>query len=295
MSTLLLLGTEQHSTAANLAQQVERFQRQLVKSGYVSQSGTESMTDLNGTHCGGVGFSALWANPQSTYIVSGMPEMPGQTPNSNPPSRWRLRQDEAVVIIGVTPPPVAYFSFYLTMLRGSLSTAPILWVSDGDPISNMTVRTAGSTPYDRPFALVITGNRRTQAEVDKMLDAAGMDSATNNVTSPPAIFRLGLDAGSDEFFLATLTTVPPPGFEEALDKYRADPSLQIFRVRPKSDSAEETKPVASEGGAASEAGHVIQNPKKEEGHERKNFSLRNYVDSVAADTVRARSTSGPGR
>jgi len=163
MSTVLPLVAAQPSPAANLSEQVARFERQLVKSGYVWQLGTESVTDLNKSYCNGLVYSAMWPNPQAPTIVTGMPEVPGQAPNTNPGATWRLRQDEAVVIIGVTPPPLAYFSFDLTMLRGSLSTGPLLWVSVGDPISNRTVRTTGSTPYDRPFALVITGNRRTQA------------------------------------------------------------------------------------------------------------------------------------
>lgn len=247
VSTVLLLVAPQRSPAGNpceqVAQQVARFQRQLAESGYVWQSGTESVTDLNQSYCEGAIFSAMWPNPQAPTIVTGMPEVPGQAPNTNPGATWRLRQDEAVVMIGVTPPPLAYFSFDLTMMRGSLSTGPLLWVSVGDPISNRTVRTTGSTPYDRPFALVLTGNRRTQAEVNKMLAAAGLGGATNNVTIPPAMFRLGLDAGSDEFFLGTRTAVPEPGFEEARDDYLGAPPLCAFRVRPKSRSADESQPV----------------------------------------------------
>ena len=243
MSTVLPLVAAQPSPAANLSEQVARFERQLVKSGYVWQLGTESVTDLNKSYCNGLVYSAMWPNPQAPTIVTGMPEVPGQAPNTNPGATWRLRQDEAVVIIGVTPPPLAYFSFDLTMLRGSLSTGPLLWVSVGDPISNRTVRTTGSTPYDRPFALVITGNRRTQAEVNKMLAAVGLGGATNDVPIPLAMFRLGLDEGSDQFFLGTRTAVPKPGFEQARDDYLAAPPLRVFRVRPKSSSKDESQPV----------------------------------------------------
>ncbi|MGW6393024.1 hypothetical protein ACWFR1_21515 [Streptomyces sp. NPDC055103] len=231
------------SPSTDTDRQVERFKHQLARSGYVSQSGTEAVFDLNKRYCEGAVFSAMWPNPQSPYIVTGMPEVPGQAPNTNPPATWRLRQDEAIVLIGTTPPPEEYFSFDLTMLKGSLPTGPLLWTSVGDPINNRTVRTQGRTPYDRPFALVITGNGRTRAEVNRMLDASGLARATNNMTIPPAMYRLGLDQDADQFLLGMRTAVAEPGFEKALDDYRATPPLQVFRVRPQSNSGDETAPV----------------------------------------------------
>ncbi|MFF4641106.1 hypothetical protein [Streptomyces sp. NPDC001389] len=222
---------------------MERFKHQLAESGYVSQSGTEGVFDLNRRFCEGAVFSAMWPNPQSPYIVSGLPEVPGQAPNTNPPATWRLRQDEAVVMIGTTPPPEEYFSFDLTRLKGSLPTGPLVWTSVGDPVNNATVRTQGPTPYSRSFALVITGNARTRGEVNKMLEASGLGGATNNLTIPPAMYRLGLDQKADQFLLGMRTAVAEPGFEKALDDYRATPPLQIMRVRPQSSSGDERKPV----------------------------------------------------
>jgi hypothetical protein len=243
ISSVLPLVALQRSPAANLTDQLARFQSQLEKFAYVSQTGTEEAVDLNEWYCAGSLFSAIWANPQAPYITTRLPEVAGQAPNSNPPATWRLREDEAVVLIGLTPPPLAYFSFDFTMMKGFLTDGPLLWVSVGDPVNNMTVRTTGATPYDRPFALVITGHRRTEAEVNKMLATAGLGGAINNVTIPPAMFRLGLDEGSDEFFFGTRTAVPEPGFEQARDEYLAAPPLWAFRVRPKNNSADETQPV----------------------------------------------------
>ncbi|MEV0985472.1 hypothetical protein [Streptomyces sp. NPDC049949] len=220
-----------------------QFKRRLANSGYASQPGTEAVFDLNRRYCEGAVFSAMWPNPQSPYLVTGMPEVPGQAPNTNPPATWRLRQDEAIVMIGVTPPPEEYFSFDLTTVRGSLQTGPVVWTSVGDPVNNKTVRTTGPTPYGQPFALVVTGNQRTRAEVNEMLAASGLGGGTNGMTIPPAMFRLGLDEGSDEFLLGVRTIAPEPGFEKALDDYRAAPPLKVFRVRPGSGSADETKPV----------------------------------------------------
>ncbi|WP_354645250.1 hypothetical protein [Kitasatospora camelliae] len=236
-------GHGHDSPPADTGRQVERFKHQLARSGYVSQSGTEAVFDLNRRYCEGAVFSGMWPNPQSPYIVTSMPEVPGQAPNTNPPVTWRLRQDEAIVLIGATPPPEEYFSFDLTNVKGSLHTGPVVWTSVGDPVNNKTVHTTGPGPYNRPFALVITGNGRTRSEVNRMLHASGLGGATNNMTIPPAMYRLGLDQDADQFLLGIRTIVAEPGFEQALDHYRAAPPLQVLRVRPQSSSGDDTAPV----------------------------------------------------
>ncbi|MFF4582718.1 hypothetical protein ACFY15_30710 [Streptomyces sp. NPDC001373] len=231
------------SPPADTGRQVQRFKDQLARSGFVSQSGSAAVFDLNRRYCEGALFSGLWPNLQSPYIVTNMPEVPGQAPNTNPPVTWRLRQDEAVVLIGTTPPPEEYFSFDLTNVKGSLHTGPVLWTAVGDPVNNKTVRTAGPSPFNRPFALVITGNGRTRSEVGKMLRASGLGDATSNMTIPPAMYRLGLGKGADQFLLGMRTVAPAPGYEKALEAYRAAPPFQVLRVRPQSDSGNQTKPV----------------------------------------------------
>ncbi|WP_251513262.1 hypothetical protein [Actinacidiphila bryophytorum] len=233
----------EYSPQGDTGGQVARFKQQLAKADYVWQSGTEGVFDLNAKYCDGSLFSGLWPNPQSPYILSGLPEVPGQAPDTNPEKSWRLRQDEAVVLMGTTPPPVEYFGFDLTTLKGSLHTGPIVWTSVGDAVNNKTVRTAGATPFGRQFALVITGNRRTRAEVNQMLAASGLGRATNNMTVSPALYRLGLDKRSDQFVFGLRTSVAKPGFDKALDEYRAVPPLQVFRVRPEGESADQTTPV----------------------------------------------------
>ncbi|MFF9140206.1 LysM peptidoglycan-binding domain-containing protein [Streptomyces albogriseolus] len=248
----IFAGTAVHAPASPTARaatpgradpHVTRFQRQVARSGYVSQSGSEAVFDMSRRYCEGALFSGMWPNPQSPYIVTNLPEVPGQTANTNPPVTWRMREDEAVVLIGTTPPPEAYFSFDLSMVRGSLHTGPVLWPSVGDPVNRGTVKTAGSTPFGQPFALVITGHERTRAEVHEMLAASGLSGAINDATVPPAMFRLGLGEDADQFLLGIRTAAPEPGFEKALDDYRAAPPLQILRVRPKGASADQTKPV----------------------------------------------------
>jgi len=241
-ATLVTASGDAFAGNVDTSDEVARFMQQLDESGYVWQSGSEDILDGNQRYCEGAIFSAMWANPQSRYVISKLPA-PGQPPNSPLPLTWRLREDEAVVLIGRTPPPVAYFSFELWKVKGSWDSGPLLIISVGDPINVGTMRTTGPTAFDRPFAIVLTGHRRTQAEVNRMLAASGLGGATNNIPIPRAMFRLGLDQDSDEFLLPSRTAVPETGYEQALKNYLDNPPVQVFRVRPTGNSKDETKPV----------------------------------------------------
>jgi hypothetical protein len=248
----------QQSSAAAPAKEIARFQAELAKAGYVVQEGQVGIYDFDLAYCSNVVWTADWPNPRSPYISAAMPPVPGQPVPNSGPNEYRLREDEAVVAIGMTPPPVAYFSFNMHMFRGSLINSvgpPLLWIPVGDPINNGSVRTAGPTPYNQPFAAVFTGHRRTQAEVHQMLRNAGLQQAINDQALPPALFRLGLDPGpdpqnrrTDAFAFAMRTAVAEN--QQALDEYLAGFSnavaqrpIRMFRVRPLASGHDQIAPV----------------------------------------------------
>ncbi len=219
--------------------EVSRFRWAARRAGFVVQEGLPVKTNLNDLYCDGSMWAPLYPNPNSPYISSVLPHVPGQADPVASKGSFRLREDEAVVVIGVTPPRMAYFSFNFHMLRGSLSTEigpPILWIPVADPVSSLTLRKHGPTPFHQPFAVVATGHRKTLALVYQMLHAAGLGAVTNDQVISPSLFRLGLDSGSDEFIFAMRTAVPANqvefnGYLDALSK-----EVRIFRVRPKSVS-----------------------------------------------------------
>ncbi|MFJ9119611.1 hypothetical protein ACIRJO_29225 [Streptomyces sp. NPDC102394] len=155
---------------------------------------------------------------------------------------WRMREDEAVVLVGTTPPSASYVSFDLTMVKGSLHTGPVVWPAVGDPVDSATIHTNGSDPYNRPFALVITGHERTRAKVHEMLAASAPGGAISDLTIPPALFHLGIGKDADQLPLGIRINAPKPGFEKAVDTYRATPPLSLLRVPPKRPSGDPTKP-----------------------------------------------------
>jgi hypothetical protein len=235
------------SSPHGIDDQVSRFKTEATSLGYVVQDGLPVKTNLNDLYCDGSMWAPLYPNPNSPYISAVLPLVPGQADPVASNGSFRLREDEAVVIIGETPPPMAYFSFNFHMLRGSLSVAigpPILWIPVVDPVSSLTLQKTGSTPFNQPFAVVGTGHGKTLDQVHQMLRAAGLGSMTNDQIISPSLFRLGLDGGSDEFIFAMRTAVPEnrDEFNSYMDALRQE--VRILRVRPKSASEDDqVKPV----------------------------------------------------
>ncbi len=222
--------------------EVIRFQEEATRSGFVVQEGLPVKTNLNDLYCGGNMWAPLYPNPNSPYISAVLPRVPGQADPQASNGSFRLREDEAIVVIGVTPPEMAYFNFNFHMLSGSLDVKigpPILWIPVADPISSLSMRKIRPSPYNKPFAIVGTGHRKTLELVHHMLRASGLGAVTNDQVISPSLFTLGLDGGSDEFIFALRTAVPADQdeFNNYLDSLRKE--VRIFRVRPKSASEED--------------------------------------------------------
>ena len=219
--------------------EVLRFRNEAAKAGFVVQAGLPVITNLNDLYCDYKMWAPLYPNPNAPYFSAVLPHVPGQADPVASKGSFRLREDEAIVVIGVTPPPMAYFSLNFHMLRGSLDSntgPPILWIPVADPVSSLTLEKIGPTPFNQPFAVVATGHRKTQALVHQMLRAAGLGALTNDQIIAPSLFQLGLGAKSDEFIFAMRTAIPSNSdeFNRYMSALRED--VRIFRVRPKSDS-----------------------------------------------------------
>lgn len=234
------------SAEAGVEGQVAAFKTAASVAGYVVQDGLPVKTNLNDLYCKGAMWAPLYPNPNSPYVSAMLPPVPGQADSVASNGSFRLRADEAVVVIGATPPPMAYFSFNFHMLRGSLSAEigpPILWIPVVDPVSSLTLQTTSSTPFSQPFAVVATGNRQTQDRVHQLLSTAGLGSMTNDQVISPSLFKLGLDKGSDEFIFAMRAAVPDnrDEFNSYMDALRTN--VRILRVRPKSSGDDQVRPV----------------------------------------------------
>jgi hypothetical protein len=199
---------------------------------------------------------STWYNNVQPYLSIILPgyfwdaDHPWEKARRAMPVNYLLRQDEAILIVGSTPPPMAYYSFQ-TMLfaRYNLATnnydpatggffapygATVAYL--GDTVNSLTVRTTGSTPYNRPMAFISTGNRQTQERLRAALRAAGYaDAVINTETLPPSLVRFGYETGDQ--FMFTMRMAIAAGGDQAFNDFekavQAGSVMQVFRVRPK--------------------------------------------------------------
>jgi hypothetical protein len=227
---------------------VVKFQHALDKAGFDYQEGTvEYMDWVQGT-CEGKLLDTAFNNPApNAYATITLPAHPGV---GKPLADWlwQLDKNDAVILIGQTPPAAAYFS-YQTIL-GVLPVSP--WPpppdyviqrvapSVGDAINIGTIHTTGPDRVERPLVIIITGHRRTEQAVRKALLAAGYPAAVINVEAiAPALGPLGTGGEGSWFYYAHRVSVPA-NQSEVIDYLQNIGKLdRVFRVTPNDQLAEQ--------------------------------------------------------
>ena len=197
---------------------------------------------------------SAWYNNVQPYLAALLPRDWETQPSERVlPPAYFLRQDEAILVVGATPPPMAYFSFQ-TFLLARYNPKTVNYASPGnffapyealfsylgDTVNSLTIRTTGPSAFNRPMALISTGSRTTREGLRAALLAAGYEaSIINTETLPSSLIRFGY--GSADQFLFLMRTALAVGGNAVIDKYKNDvltgKVMQVFRVRPKVQSA----------------------------------------------------------
>ncbi len=146
---------------------------------------------------------------------------------------WQLREDEAIVLIGQTPPAAAYFS-YQSFVAVPPGAPGRIGVPVGDTINIGTIHTIGPDRVNRPIVIIIIGHRETERRVRETLHQAGYPDAVINVeTISPVIAPLGISRdGKQASWLGFVHRVAVPEDRAALEEYIKDPPYRVFRVTP---------------------------------------------------------------
>jgi hypothetical protein len=175
---------------------------------------------------------------------------------------WRLRQDEALVFLGQTPPSAAYFSFrsYLFSRPGWFRRRE-LFASLGDALNLQVIATAGTpdgatgNPFAQETVVISTADRRLDAVLRELLPSSGAPEAIINTdVIPPELVRMGLVKKNDDFamlFRVALFADPAAG-----ERYMRTPPATILRVTPPTPTAIEpfpAKPLRPHGTHTSES------------------------------------------
>ena len=263
------------------------FEQRMAESCYV-QEGRFEFLDTIALASQGKLISCFGNNAGSGYLVPMLPPAPNQHPApaaqmgnfswpaeepsplydpqgdnepANPyfsPVGWtyKLRQDEAVVLIGKLPPACKYFSFINYVFASSVDDSkeykersffkygsadsgfyhPI-FASLGAPVNMNNIGYAdGETPFGSSFVYIASGNQTTAETVRHALIEAGVDERAINIAPFYAdTLRMGLEKGADVFNILMRTSQPED--RAAYDRWIAalPEEMSVYRITPKAE------------------------------------------------------------
>jgi hypothetical protein len=170
-----------------------------------------------------------------------------------------MRQDEAIVLIGQTPPNVRYFSFqswvqlsppFVVDPDHVLANRSLIGSAFGDTVNNLTINTIGSDPYNRPIVYIITANKQTEQRVRKVVVNAGFPQAIINVEHLSTVIApLGIGPEGSIIIMSMRNAVPTDqsAFEEyvrpSIDDDPLNGPFRVFRITPSQELAPDAYPV----------------------------------------------------
>lgn len=228
MSTVSLLAPCAFSKQAGEDPRLAGFHNALSRDGFDVTLGLASFADLTEQWCSGKIKNADYANNEP-YVQVSVPNSAGQLSTD-----FQLRPDEAIVLIGLTPPPARYFSY-----------GPYLWsrvypdgtrypfATLGDAVNNATVNTIGPTPFGAPVVLIFTPDKTTETRIRAALRRVGYPAAIiNTVVFPASMLKLGQDQTADQLKIVlrnAMWDVREAGLRYILGIAK---NLHVFRVTP---------------------------------------------------------------
>lgn len=258
---------------------IKYFVKLLEERGFIVQKGNLSYIDLLKLASEGK-IDTTFANntgvPYATYLLPPAPDQepsPGQRPpkdydpddpHNYPPNIeyvapgvfYKLRPDEAIVLIGQTPPLATYFSFrsYVGFVQNkpekdycdALTTGNrctgfyhFIGGSMGDQISNNSIWT-DSTPYGTPgnpfdssAIIITTADKGINKQMRDALAESGFNPGVmNNDNIPIDLVNMGLEKGKDTFMFAMRVANfenPDIGWDYI---YNLDKYFTVLRITP---------------------------------------------------------------
>jgi hypothetical protein len=252
----------------------------LNRRGFIVQEGKLSYVDILKLCSEGKVDSCLGNNVGAPYAACMIPPAPNQAPSEgqeppigyNPDSpnnypaninyiapgiNYKLRPDEAIVLIGRTPPPALYYCFrsyvsfvenkpekdyseYITTGNDYTGYYHMIFASLGDQLNNYNLWTdntpkgAPGKPYNSSTIIINTADRNINKQMRDALTAAGYSpDIMNNDNIPMELVNIGLEKGKDTFiymmrFALWANHDIGNHYISNIDKY-----FKVFRITPK--------------------------------------------------------------
>ncbi len=246
---VMLIGTglAQNTTTGD----VNAFQQALEKDGFTVREGGLTYFDFMKLYNSGVLPSAYGNNPATQYLVYLVPpasghhvtgiiadimNMLGVTADVTP--FFSLRPDEAVVLVGRTPPECRYFSYdHYLMERTYGNETRWIFANLADTVNNLNIKTEGTpnglpgNPYNQTTIVITTADKG----IDQRIQAAALSAGysgdiINTQVIPSAMVNMGVENTSDTFGVF----IRPSLFadQQAGDAYIANKPAKVFRITP---------------------------------------------------------------
>lgn len=261
---------------------INNFVNLLVNNGFIVQEGSLRYIEILKLASEGKSSTALGnivGAPYATYILPPAPDQElsserrlpviydPDSPDKYPPNldfilpglHYKLRPDEAIILIGQTPPPAVYFSFrsYLTFVEnkphkdysdtitaGNPCTGfyHFIGASMGDQINNYGIWTdktpygnAGK-PFDASTVIITSADKKVYRYMrDALADSGYSPGIINNDFIPMDLVNMGLERGKDHFSLVMRANIfenPEIGWDYIYNIYKYFTVLRITPQEP---------------------------------------------------------------
>jgi hypothetical protein len=230
-----LAFAQEHGKFSKKIGKTERFQNELQKQGLEVTPWEDAF--------GPIDLVCLVCNEDLTGVPSGYGNNAGapyQTISDTQygiriPREIQLEPYDALVFIGKTPPPAAYFSFtgfVFSRYDGEGKERKVIFSSIGDTINPYRINTlSGKPPFDKDIMIVITADRGTDQRIRKAAKKAGIQQAMmNTMVVPSSVVKLGKNEEADT--MVFLQRIFLPEDQGELDKYMstANEWAKVFYV-----------------------------------------------------------------
>jgi len=214
--------------------------KSLEHNGYLVNQGSINLTSAINICNAGYSINCQGNNAGFPYLVMNTPPSPAFDTLNNMTIVFNLQSDEAILLIGKTPPKCKYFS-YRSYLAGRVYTMPDvtlkkIYASLGDTknLYSMNKSVPASAMFERNFALICAADSNIAAKTKQLIlqNTSIPESDIYFDIIPGDIFKFG-NAPKDDWgsFLHRASVFEN---ESAGQAYINNPTLEVLRITPSS-------------------------------------------------------------
>ena len=228
----VIASADEIDAEAIASSKIDAFKAALIKDGFTVTEWTYGKVDVAQLVCHGALETGYGNNAGGNYLAitnneQGVPVA----------SEFQLEPNDAIVIIGHTPPPVAYFSYRSYLFKRQYegeSERRTLFASLGDTFNNLTIKTAGTAnanpnPYNQNVFIVSTADRGVDALIRTSAMGAGFSpDIMNTDVIPASVVKLGKGSDFDSFVFLNRLTLPAYGHVQEFNDYMQNPGMTVL-------------------------------------------------------------------